>query len=209
MDGFLTTMLAVLLAESGGRTQLLAALTAARFQQDGAVLAGLLLAIVLNVALSAILGGLMHGWVSQDVLTFFYALACLFAGLTMLGSQQNVAGPVQKLGALLGSFLAVSLSMLQAPVAAEAPEIRAAVPAAAFVSEMGAPLQAAATEMLRQLKAGDAAASAPALLGLAGVRGPLFGGLPAATRLLRRAGAPRWGVFPGGCVDAACSVLLG
>ena len=64
-------------------------------------------------------------------------------------------------------FWAVSLSMLQAPVAAEAPEIRAAVPAAAFVSEMGAPLQAAATEMLRQLKAGDAAARAPALLGLA------------------------------------------
>ena len=112
MDGFLTTMLAVLLAESGGRTQLLAALTAARFRQDGAVLAGLLLAIVLNVALSAVLGGLMHGWVSQDVLTFFYALACLFAGLTMLGSQQDVAGPVHKLGALLGSFLAFSLSML-------------------------------------------------------------------------------------------------
>ncbi len=112
MDAFLTGMLAVLLAETGGRTQLLAALVAIRFDRDRLVMAALLLAILINVVISAVLGQLIHGWISEDALMFFYALACLFAGLTMLAPHRRVDEPVMKLGAFFGSFLALFLSML-------------------------------------------------------------------------------------------------
>lgn len=112
MDAFLTGMLAVLLAETGGRTQLLAALLAIRFGRDRLVMAGLLLATLINVTVSAVLGGLIHGWISENALMFFYALACLFAGLSMLAPHRKVDEPILKLGAFFGSFLALFLSML-------------------------------------------------------------------------------------------------
>ena len=112
MDAFLTSMLAVLLAETGGRTQLLAALVAIRFNRDRPVLAALLLAILINVAMSAVLGSLIHGWISENALMFFYALSCLFAGLVMLIPHRTVDEPVARLGAFLGSFTALFLTML-------------------------------------------------------------------------------------------------
>ena len=109
---FLTAMLAVLLAETGGRTQLLAALVAIRFERDRPVIAGLLLAVLLNVAVSALLGGWVHDLIGEDALMFFYALACLFSGLTMLAVRQRADEPMLRYGAFLGSFAALFLSML-------------------------------------------------------------------------------------------------
>ena len=112
MDAFLTGMLAVLLAETGGRTQLLAALVAIRFDRDRPVMAGLLLAIALNAAISAVLGGWIHAMIGEDALIFFYALACLFAGLTMLAAHRSVEEPEMGLGAFFGSFTALFLCLL-------------------------------------------------------------------------------------------------
>ena len=112
MDALLTGMLAVLLAETGGRTQLLAALCAIRFDREGRVIAGLLCAILLNVAISAWLGSFIHAAISEDALMFFYALACLFAGLMMLAPHRRVEEPEQGLGAFFGTFVALFLSML-------------------------------------------------------------------------------------------------
>lgn len=112
MDAFLTAMLAVLLAETGGRTQLLAALAAIRFERDRLVLAGLMLAILINVVLSAIFGALIHDWIGENALMFFYALACLFAGLSMLAPHRRIDEPIAGLGAFGGSFLGLFLSML-------------------------------------------------------------------------------------------------
>lgn len=112
MDAFLTSFLAVLLSEIGGRTQLLAALVAIRFDSDRRVMLGMMLAILVNVAVSAHLGSFIHGVISEHALMLFYALACLFAGLTMLAPHRGVAEPILRLGALPGSFAALFLSML-------------------------------------------------------------------------------------------------
>ena len=112
MDALLTGMLAVLLAETGGRTQLLAALCAIRFDREGRVIAGLLLAILANVAMSAWFGSFIHAAISEDALMFFYALACLFAGVMMLAPHRRVEEPEQGLGAFFGSFRALFFSML-------------------------------------------------------------------------------------------------
>ena len=58
----------VALAEIGDKTQLLALLLAARFRKPWPIIAGILVATVLNHALAAWFGSLVSGWISADVL---------------------------------------------------------------------------------------------------------------------------------------------
>ena len=67
MDALLSTFLSVFLAEMGDRTQILAAALALRYQKNGAVMAGLALATLLNCAISAI-GGSVIDQVVVDAL---------------------------------------------------------------------------------------------------------------------------------------------
>jgi putative Ca2+/H+ antiporter (TMEM165/GDT1 family) len=90
MDALLSTFLAVLLAEMGDRSQILAAALAIRFRNDLAILAGLALASLLNVAISAAAGSLIDGWISEEPVRLFIALAYIFAGAGMLAWRRKV-----------------------------------------------------------------------------------------------------------------------
>lgn len=63
----------VALAEIGDKTQLLALLLAARFRRPWPIIAGILVATVLNHALAAWLGALVAHWLTPDVLRWVVA----------------------------------------------------------------------------------------------------------------------------------------
>lgn len=90
MDALLSTFLSVFLAEMGDRTQILAAALALRYQKNGAVLAGLALATLLNCTISAIGGSVIDQWISEAPLKLFAGLAYIFAGAGMLMWRRKV-----------------------------------------------------------------------------------------------------------------------
>ncbi|HEV7234314.1 MAG TPA: TMEM165/GDT1 family protein [Sphingorhabdus sp.] len=90
MDALLTTLLSVLVAEIGDRTQILAAALALRYNKNSAVLAGLACATLLNCAISGIGGSVIDGWISERPLKLFAGLAYIFAGSAMLMWRRKV-----------------------------------------------------------------------------------------------------------------------
>lgn len=110
MDALLTSFLAVGLAEFGDRTQLLAALLAARFGRPGPILAGLLLGALGNLALAAAAGTLVNDFSLRDTALLLVALALLVtgaAGLFARAVPDAIAqvGRSPFLAALGGGFL--------------------------------------------------------------------------------------------------------
>ncbi len=106
MDSLLTTLISVLLAETGDRTQILAAALALRFHNDRAVLIGLALATLANCTLSAVGGSVIDGWISEAPLRLFNALAYIFAGVGMLLWRRSVdVLATWRTGAFATSFL--------------------------------------------------------------------------------------------------------
>jgi putative Ca2+/H+ antiporter (TMEM165/GDT1 family) len=67
----------VALAEIGDKTQLLALLLAARFRKPGAIVAGILVATLLNHALAAWLGARAAEWLPPSTLRWFVAASFL------------------------------------------------------------------------------------------------------------------------------------
>ena len=90
MDALLTTFLSVFLAEMGDRTQILAAALALRYHKNGAVLAGLACATLLNCTISAAGGSVIDSWISDAPLTLFTGMAYIFAGAGMLMWRRTV-----------------------------------------------------------------------------------------------------------------------
>ena len=84
MDSLLSTFLSVFLAEMGDRTQILAAVLALRYNKNGAVLAGLACATLLNCGISAAGGSVIDEWISEAPLKLFAGMAYIFAGAGML-----------------------------------------------------------------------------------------------------------------------------
>lgn len=110
MDAFLTTLLATLLAEMGDRTQILAAALALRFHKNGAVLAGLALATVLNSSISAIGGSVIDQWISERPVLLFNGFAYISAGIGMLMWRRKVELLENwKTGAFLTAFLGLAI----------------------------------------------------------------------------------------------------
>ena len=68
MEHVLISMLTVAIAEIGDKTQLLALLLAARFRRPWAIIAGILVATLLNHALAAWLGALVAQWLRPETL---------------------------------------------------------------------------------------------------------------------------------------------
>ena len=68
MDALLVSTLAVAIAEIGDKTQLLALVLAARYRKPWPIIAGILVATLLNHALAGWLGALVSGWLSPEVL---------------------------------------------------------------------------------------------------------------------------------------------
>ena len=74
----------VALAEIGDKTQLLALLLAARYRKPGPIIAGILVATLLNHALAAWLGALVAQWLRPEVLRWVVAGSFLAVALWTL-----------------------------------------------------------------------------------------------------------------------------
>ncbi len=90
MDALLSTFLSVFLSEMGDRTQILAAALALRYHKNGAVLAGLTAATLLNCTISAGGGSVIDSWISEAPLKLFAGMAYIFAGAGMLMWRRKV-----------------------------------------------------------------------------------------------------------------------
>jgi len=90
MDGFLLSMIVLFLVETGGRTQLLAAALAQRFGNERDIILALCGATICNSIISAAAGSIVDGWISEDALRLFTALAYIFAGAGMLSWQRKI-----------------------------------------------------------------------------------------------------------------------
>ncbi|MCY7354567.1 MAG: TMEM165/GDT1 family protein [Lysobacter sp.] len=84
MDAFLLSTLGVALAEIGDKTQLLALLLAARFRKPWPIIAGILVATLLNHALAGWLGAMSSQWLSPQVLRWIVAGSFLAIALWTL-----------------------------------------------------------------------------------------------------------------------------
>jgi len=106
MDVALSTLLSVFLAEMGDRTQILAAALALRYHRNGAIIAGLACATLLNCIISAVGGSVIDNWISEQPVTLLAGLAYIFAGAGMLLWRRNV-NPLSgwKTPAFLTAFL--------------------------------------------------------------------------------------------------------
>ena len=106
MDALLSTFIAVFVAEMGDRSQILAAALAIRFRNDRAILAGLILASVINAVICAAAGSVIDSWISEEPVRLFIALAYIFAGTGMLAWRRKVDILANwKTGAFLTSFI--------------------------------------------------------------------------------------------------------
>ncbi len=84
MDALLLSTLGVALAEIGDKTQLLALLLAARFRKPWPIIAGILVATLLNHALAGWLGAMSSQWLSPEVLRWIVAGSFLAIALWTL-----------------------------------------------------------------------------------------------------------------------------
>ena len=79
MEAFLTSTVAVALAEIGDKTQLLAIVLTARFRKPLPIIAGILLATIANHLLAALLGASAAEWLQGA--WFHYAIALSFIAM--------------------------------------------------------------------------------------------------------------------------------
>jgi putative Ca2+/H+ antiporter (TMEM165/GDT1 family) len=97
MDAFLVSAAAVTLAEIGDKTQLLALMLAARFRRPWPIVAGILVATLVNHAIAASLGGWLRSVLPPDILKWgvagsFFAVA----GWTMIPDQLDQPEAVRR-----------------------------------------------------------------------------------------------------------------
>ncbi|MEX0619215.1 MAG: TMEM165/GDT1 family protein [Pseudohongiellaceae bacterium] len=107
MEAFLVSALTVALAEIGDKTQLLSLLLVIRFQRRLSIIAGILLATVLNHAASAWLGQSAAGLLSPEIIKWVVAISFFAIALWSLvpDKAQEVGGPVNGYGAFIASTI--------------------------------------------------------------------------------------------------------
>ena len=84
MEAFLSSTLAVAIAEIGDKTQLLALFLAARFAQKNAIIAGIFVATLLNHFVSAVFGVWVAQWVSPEMMKWIVGISFIAVGLWLL-----------------------------------------------------------------------------------------------------------------------------
>ena len=84
LESLSVSTLVVAIAEIGDKTQLLALLLAARFRKPWPIVAGILVATVLNHALAGWLGALLASWLTPEVLRWIVVASFLAIGLWTL-----------------------------------------------------------------------------------------------------------------------------
>ncbi len=84
MEALLSSLTAVSIAEIGDKTQLLSLFLASRFQQRNAIIAGILVATLLNHALSAWFGAWITHWIPVTWLPWIIGLSFIAVALWVL-----------------------------------------------------------------------------------------------------------------------------
>ena len=84
MDAFLASTLAVAIAEIGDKTQLLSLFLVARYAKRTPIILGILIATVLNHALSAWLGAWVAQWIPEAWLPWILAVSFVAIALWLL-----------------------------------------------------------------------------------------------------------------------------
>jgi putative Ca2+/H+ antiporter (TMEM165/GDT1 family) len=110
-DAALVSAGTVALAEIGDKTQELALLLAARFRKPLPIIAGILVATLLNHALAGWVGTLVAHWLTPQVLRWVVAISFIAIALWSLKPdtlEENT--PVSTHGALLGTVIAFFLA---------------------------------------------------------------------------------------------------
>lgn len=114
MDAFLLSTLGVALAEIGDKTQLLALLLAARFRKPWPIIAGILVATLLNHALAGWLGAMSSQWLSPEPLRWIVAGSFLAIALWTL-KPDKLDADTETLPAR-GAFLATAIAFFLAEI---------------------------------------------------------------------------------------------
>ncbi len=107
MDAFIPSTLAVAIAEIGDKTQLLTLFLTARFAQRNAIILGILVATLLNHALSAWLGAWAIQWIPESWVPWILGLSFILVGFWILipDKEDEEDGAVLKYGAFLASTI--------------------------------------------------------------------------------------------------------
>lgn len=114
MDALLTSTATVALAEIGDKTQLLSFLLAARFKNKWAIVAGILLATIINHGISAWLGEWAADWLHGPWLDWVIAGSFFAVGLWILVPDKVDEEP--NLMAHLGAFGATTILFFLAEI---------------------------------------------------------------------------------------------
>ena len=101
MDAFLTSTVSVALAEIGDKTQLLSLLLAVRFKNRWAIVAGILVATLINHGVSAWLGSWIAAYIQSDWGQWLIGGSFIALGLWLLipDKDEEVTGKYDHLGA--------------------------------------------------------------------------------------------------------------
>jgi putative Ca2+/H+ antiporter (TMEM165/GDT1 family) len=113
IEALLVSTGVVALAEIGDKTQLLALLLAARFRKPWPIVAGILVATLLNHALAGLLGAWITSWLSPGVLRWVLGVSFLaMAAWTLIPDQ--IEDDEAQLASRLGVFGATFVSFFLA-----------------------------------------------------------------------------------------------
>src|SRR5918993_685102 len=109
MDALLFSTLAVAIAESGDKTQLLALMLAARYRRPWPIVAGILVATVLNHALAGWLGAVVGAWLDPAWLRWGVVASFLAVALwALVPDTLDEAGAPK--ASRFGPFLATTIA---------------------------------------------------------------------------------------------------
>ena len=113
LDALLVSTGTVALAEIGDKTQLLALLLAARFRKPWPIIAGILVATLLNHALAAWIGQLAASWLTPQTLRWIVAAS--FIGIALWTLKPDKLDEDEKLPAH-GAFIATVIAFFIAEI---------------------------------------------------------------------------------------------
>ena len=114
MDAFLASTLAVTIAEIGDKTQLLSLFLVAKYAKRTPIILGILIATVLNHALSAWLGAWVAKWFPEAWLPWILAVSFIAIALWLLVPDKDDSAESRFLG--MGAFMATTVMFFLAEI---------------------------------------------------------------------------------------------
>ncbi len=114
MDAFLASTLAVAVAEIGDKTQLLSLFLVARYTKRLPIILGILVATILNHALSALLGAWIAEWIPEAWLPWILAVSFVAIALWLLIPDKDDSDDSAFLG--MGAFMATTVMFFLAEI---------------------------------------------------------------------------------------------